>query len=283
MKKIGFVFVMLIFSLQFIFAQNKQRKFQIDFNEIKGELTSKDLFKKDFGRYDGYEIDLFEGEAVNFVAYSKNFQPSIALVNSNGDIFKQSVRNDKGYANIVTVIPNRGNYVLYVIGDEKANGSYTLQTAVAESNALSLESSADLCTTLDFLLSHAKAYFFLLENPELAKGPLIQLNDSIDAYLDEEAGSYKATYYNDDDPKEAETIFKSISDKVKDCLGIEWQITSGNWQRIEDYKEKSKTFTKKLNDNDNPRYIKIVINDYTNSKEKYENNFSVEVEINRKH
>jgi len=281
MKKIGFVIVMLIFSTQFILAQNKQHKFQVDFNEIKGELTSKDLFKKDFGRYDGYEIELFEGESINFIAYSKDFQPSIALVNSKGDIFKQSVRNDKGYANIVTVIPTGGNYVLYVIGDEKANGSYTLQTAVAEPNALLLESSADLCTTLNFLLSHATAYFFLLENPELAKGPLIKLNDSIDAYIDEEAGSYNATYYNDNDATKAGTIFKSITDKVKDCLGIEWRITSGNWQNIEDYKEKSKTFTEKVNNN--PRYIKIVINDYTNSKEKYENNFSVHVEINRKH
>lgn len=281
MNKLSSIIVLLLLLSQCIPAQSKGQKFQVDFNEIKGELTSKDLFKKDFGRYDGYNIELFEGEAVNFVAYSKNFQPSIALVNSKGDIFKQSVRNDKGYANIVTEIPTKGHYILYVIGDEKATGNYTLQTAVADRNALSLSNNMDFCTSLDFLLSHATAYFFLLENPEFTKGPLIKPNGAIDAYIDEEAGSYNATFYTDNNAANAETVFKSIAEKVKDCLGTDWQITFANWQKNEDYREKSRTYTEKVKNS--PRYIEIVMVDYTNSIEKYENNYSVVVEINRKH
>lgn len=278
--KIRFVILFMLFFIQILSAQHRQSKFRVDFNEIKGELSSKDLFKKDFGRYDGYEIELFEGEAVNFIAYSKDFQPTIALVNSKGEIIKQSTLNDKGYANIVSAIPMSGNFVLYVIGDEAARGNYTLQTAVAEPNALLFEIGSDLCTTLNLLLSHATAYFFLLENPEFTKGELIILNDAMDAYIDEETGSYNATYCRDNNLLNAEAIFKNTADKIKECLGKEWQISSTNWQIIEDYKEKSKTFIEKTDNK--PRYIKIVLKNFTTSKEMLDTKFSVEVMINRK-
>ncbi len=279
MKVLQTTFVLIIFFFLNSLAQEKQQKFQVDFNEIKGELTSKDLYKKDFGRYDGFEIELFPGEAVNFVVYSKNFQPSIALVNSKGEIFKQSSKNDKGYANIISEIPTGGNWVLYVIGDEKATGSYTLQTAIAEPNSLSLESSADFCTTLDFLLSHAKAYFFLLENPSISRQELVKLNGAIDAYIDEESGSYKATFENDNEKTKVDAMFNNISDKIKSCLGSNWQITSTDWQKSEDFKEKTKTFTEK--NNNKPRYVKVAVYDYADSKHKTDYRFSVDVEINR--
>lgn len=281
MKKLKFVFVLLLLMVQLILPQEKQDKFQVDFKEIKGELTSKDLFKKDFGRYDGFEIELYEGEAVNFVAYSNNFQPSIALVNSKGDIFKQSLRNDKGFANIEAVIPSEGKWVLYVIGEENAKGSYTLQTAIAEPNSLLLNSNADFYTTLDFLLSHANAYFFLLESPGLTKQQLVKINDAVDAYIDEENGSYNATFYSDNDLAKAESVFLNVTDKIKVYLGKDWQIISKNWQKIEDYKEKSITFTERSKGK--PRYVKIMIHDYSASKHNYENKIIVEIEINRKH
>lgn len=280
MKVVHIFFVLILFFFLNTFAQEKQQKFHVDFNEIKGELTSKDLYKKDFGRYDGYEIELFQGEAINFVVYSKNFQPSIALVNPKGEIFKQSTKNDKGYANIVSEIPSGGNWVLYVIGDEKVTGSYILQTAIAEPNALSLDSSANFCTKLDFLLSHANAYFFLLENPSISKQELLKLNDAIDAYIDEESGSYKATFENNNEITKADAVFNNISDRIKFCLGNNWQITSTNWQKSEDFKEKSKTFIEK--NNNKPRYVKVAIYDYADSRNKFDYRFSVDVEINRK-
>lgn len=281
MKKLKFVFVLLLLMIQLILPQEKQDKFQVDFKEIKGELTSKDLFKKDFGRYDGFEIELYEGEAVNFVAYSNNFQPSIALVNSKGDIFKQSLRNDKGFANIEAVIPSGGKWVMYLIGEENAKGSYTLQAAIAEPNSLLLNPNADFCTTLDFLISHANAYFFLLESPRLAKQQLVKINDAVDAYIDEENGSYNATFYSDNDLANAESMFLNVTDKIKKCLGKNWQVIYRNWQKIEDYKEKSITFTER--GESKPRYVRITIHDYYASKQNYENKIIVEIEINKKH
>lgn len=280
MKALKFVFVFMILLTRLDLAQEKQQKFQVDFNEIKGELTSKDLFKKDFGRYDGYEIELFEGEAVNFVVYSKEFQPGLAFVNPKGEIFQQSAANNKSYANIITTIPTSGSWILYVIGNEKSSGSYTLQTAIAEPAALSLNSSADFCVTLDFLLAHSNAYFFLLENPAFAKKQLVKLNDAIDAFIDEEDGSYNATYYDGNELSEAEAAFKNISEKVKGCTGKNWQMKSSNWKRVEDYKEKSVTFTEKRNEK--TRYITVAIYDFAGADQNLRMRFSVVAKINRR-
>ncbi len=279
MKVWQYVLVLIIIISHVHYAQEKPKKIQVDFNEIKGELTAKDLYKKDFGRYDGYEIELFEGEAVNFVVYTQKFQPSLALVNSKGEIFKQSDRNDKGYGNIVTTIPFSGKYVLYVIGSENSLGNYTLQTAIAEPNALSLDSTSDFCTTLDFLLAHSIAYFFLLENPNLATQQLVKLNDAVDAFIGEDDGSYNATFYNGNELQKADPAFKNIVDKIKLCLSNDWKMKISEWQRTEDYKEKLVTFTENIKER--PRYIVVGLFDYTGSNQRYKNNYSVEVEINR--
>lgn len=280
MKVLQYVFVFIIIISQVHYAQEKSKKIQVDFNEIKGELIAKDLYKKDFGRYDGYEIELFEGEAVNFVVYTQKFQPSLALVNSKGEIFKQSDRNDKGYGNIVTTITISGKYVLYVIGSESSLGNYILQTAIAEPNALSLDSTSDFCATLDFLLAHSIAYFFLLENPNLATQQLVKLNYAVDAFIDEEDGSYNATFYSGNELQKADPAFKNIVDKIKLCLSNDWKMKISEWQRTEDYKEKLITFTENIKER--PRYIVVGLFDYTGSNQKYKNRYSVEVEINRK-
>lgn len=280
MKVWKYIFFLILIISGINYAQEKPKKIQIDFNEIKGELTAKDLIKKDFGRYDGYEIELYQGEAVNFVVYTQKFQPSLALVNSKGEIFKQSDRNDKGYGNIVTTISISGKYVLYVIGSENSLGNYILQTAIAEPNALSLESTSDFCTTLDFLLAHSIAYFFLLENPNLATHQLVKLNDAVDAFIDEEDGSYNAIFYNGNELQKADPAFKNIIDKIKLCLDKDWKIKISEWQRTEDYKEKLVTFTENIKER--PRYIVVGLFDYTGSNQKYKDRYSVEVKINRK-
>ena len=280
MKVWLFVFVLVTLISQTNYAQEKPQKIQVDFNEIKGELTAKDLYKKDFGRYDGYEIELFEGEAVNFIVYTQKFQPTLALVNSKGEIFKQSDRNDKGYGNIVTIIPGSGKYVLYVVGSENSFGDYVLQTAIAEPNALSLSSTSDFCTTLDFLLAHSIAYFFLLENPSLVTQQLAKLNDAVDSFINEENGSYVATYYDGNELQKANTVFKEIADKVKLCLTKGWKFKISEWQKAEDYKEKLATFTESIKDR--PRYIVVSLYDYSGSDQKFKSKYSVTVEINRK-
>lgn len=201
-----------------LYAQENKSKFQVDYNEINGELTSKDQFKKDFGRYKGFEIELYEDELVNFVVFSKDFQPEIALVNPQGEIFQQSIGNKKGYASIITSIPTLGNWIVYVVGKENLYGKYQLQISIAEPNALTLIPAADLCTSLEFLIAHSNAYFYLLENAIEKKATKFWLSDALDEFFDEDDGSYNALYYSGNENSKAESVFKNISDKVSACL-----------------------------------------------------------------
>jgi hypothetical protein len=281
MKRLNIIFLFILMIMCPLLAQDKQQKFQIDFNELKGTLTSSDLMKKDFGRYHGFEIELFQGESINFVVYSKKFQPGLALINSKGEVFKQSMGNSNGFANLTASIPASGNWILYVLGNEKALGDFTLQTAIAEPNALTLDKNADICTTLDFLLSHANAYFLLLEYQSGKNHDIIKLDNAIDAYLDEDNSSYDATLYDGTSSAQAEGLFKTESEKITACLGNTWKAKSTNWEKIEDYKMKSLELTEQKEDR--PRYVIIAVNDRAGSKQKTSKKFQVKIEIGLVH
>ncbi|PKL81881.1 MAG: hypothetical protein CVV24_12955 [Ignavibacteriae bacterium HGW-Ignavibacteriae-3] len=273
--------ILLIISGKSKFAQDQTLNFQIDFNEINGELTSKDLYKKDFGRYDGYNIDLYAGEAVNCIVYSNSFQPVLALVNSKGEIVKQSDKNRNGYANIAVIIPATDKLVLYVIGEEASRGKYTLQTSVAEPKSLYVSDGAEFCTKLDFLLAHSIAYFSFIDNPALTNQPLVKFPETVDVFIDEEDGAYKSVLYSDKDLSVAEISFKKVSDKIKSCLGTDWKYSSANWQRVEDHREKYVSFEE--TNKDKKRYVKVVLFDYTDSKQNGSGNSMVTLEISRNH
>lgn len=274
------IMMMLMFFSGILFAQQNTPKFQVDYNEINGQLTSKDQFKKDFGRYKGFEIELYEGEIVNFVVFSKNFQPGIALVNPRGEIFKQNSGTGNGYANVITPIPASGNWIVYVVGKENSSGKYQMQISIAEPNAMALDSTADFCTSLEFLLAHSNAYFYLLENAIEKKSSRLWLKDAADEFFDEDDESYNAHYYSGDDESKAEKVFKEMSNKISGCLGKGWTDKSESRKKTEDYKEKSVIFTEKVNDK--PRYVKVSIYDMQGSKQKYQNRFEVYIQVNRK-
>jgi hypothetical protein len=281
MNKLNIIFIVILLIFGSLSAQDKQQKFQIDFNESRENLTSSDLMKKDFGRYHGFEIELFQGESFNFAVYSKKFQPGLALINSKGEVFKQSMGNLKGFANLYGSIPVSGNWILYVFGNEKALGEFTLQTAIAEPSALILDKNADFCTTLDYLLSHANAYFLLIGNQQDKNHDIVKLDNAIDAYLDEDNNSYDATLYTGANSAQAELFFKSESEKITACLGGTWKSKSNIWKKIEDYKIKTLEIIEQKNER--PRYVIIAINDLAGSKRQTSKRFVVKVEIGLVH
>ena len=238
------------------------------------------MVKKDFGRYKGFEIELYAGEEVNFLVYSKDFQPVLALVNPKGEIVNQSANDGKGYASILTNIPSSGNWILYIVSPQNKSGKYFLRNSIAEPNSLELVSGADFCTTLDFILAHAKAYFVLMENSINSSQKMVKLNESIDQFFDENDGSYNALYYNGDKLEDAEKAFDKLSSQIQGCIGKNWTIQSANWSKVDDFKEQSLTFTEK--GADKPRYITIAAYDFQGSTRRLTNRFNVEVQINKK-
>ncbi|MDQ7818498.1 MAG: hypothetical protein RDU14_15845 [Melioribacteraceae bacterium] len=268
---------LIVISLMFYVSVN-YAQFEVEFNETKGALTKNDKYKAEFGRYDGYQIPLYAGEAVNFVVYSEKFNPRIVFVSPKGNVFKQGVGTDN-MASIITTVPEEGEWVLYVVGDAEALGEYTFQYAFAAANSLQLLRESDFCTTLNFLLAHSKAYFLLLENPADSQQSYIKLNDSKDAFVDDSDGSYTAVFLETDNLKEAERIHKKLAEDIAKCLDKNWNTKSDNWQNFDDYKVKSVSYTEKVKEKE--RFIKVLLLDLKGSKQKFLNDYVVQIVINR--
>jgi hypothetical protein len=279
MKRILSLVIFLLYANS-VYSQNQPSNFQIDYNEINGILTTKDPVKKDFGKYKGFEIDLYEGEKVNFLVYSTDFHPSLALVNPNGEVINHSSGEAKDYANLNTSISVSGNWILYVIGDLNANGKFLLRNSIAEQNSLTLPESSDFCTTLDFILAHSTAYFVLLENSISANQKTVKLNGAMDQFFDENDGSYNVLYYNGNEASEAEEVLDKLKSQILNCIGSSWDVTSSNWKKLDDFKEKYVTFTEK--GMDKPRYVTIAAYDFKGSSKRLTNRFNVEIQINKK-
>lgn len=277
MKEIRMKYFIVLIIL-FFYGNINYAQFEVEFNETKGALTKGDKYKAEFGRYDGYQVPLYAGEAVNFVVYSEKFNPRIAFVSPKGNVYKQS--DGKGnIASIITTVPEEGEWVLYVVGDAESFGEYTFQYAFASANSLQLPPESEFCTTLNFLLAHSKAYFLLLENPADSQQSYIKLNDSKDAFVDDSDGSYTTVFIETDNLKEAERVNKQLAEDVAKCLDNNWNTKSDNWQNYDDYKVKSVSFTEKVKEKE--RFIKVLLLDLKGSKQKFLNDYVVQIVINR--
>lgn len=157
--------ILAVILLIFIYTGNyySQSKFNIDYNEIKGKLTKTDKFKKDFGRYHGFEFPLYQGETANFLIHSNDFNAKVILVSPDGNVFKQSNDLSNGLNSLITKIPVSGDWIVYVIGNQNDQGNFILRYAVADANSINVPSNMDFCSTLNFLIAHANANFMMLE------------------------------------------------------------------------------------------------------------------------
>ncbi|MEW6507916.1 MAG: hypothetical protein AB1432_09250 [Bacteroidota bacterium] len=264
--------------LFFFISLSLNAQFDVEFNELIGELTKTDKYKPEFGRYDGYQIPLYAGEAVNFIVYSDAFNPKIVFVSPSGNVYKQS-EGTSGIASIITSVPEEGEWVLYVVGDLYSLGKYTFQYAFASSNSLNLSSDSDFCTTLNFIIAHAKAYFLLFENLYDSKQTFVKLNKSKDAFIDDSDASYNALFLETNNLKEAENLYKELQTDVSKCLDNNWTISVANWYNVEDYKVKSISYSEKVKENG--RFVKLMLLNLKGSKQKFMNDFAVQIVVNR--
>lgn len=269
------LFIVLTFYSANIFGQ-----FEVEFNEIKGSLTKTDEFKKEFGRYDGYEIPLYDGEAVNLIVYSEKFSPKLIFVTPGGNIYKQSSSGSSKIASIISKVNESGNWILYVVGDSSATGDYTFQYSFASKNSLQLPEHHDFCTSLQFIVAHAKAYFLLMENPVDTKTSFVKLNNAVDAFIDESDGAYTAKMYEGNNLAEAEKIYKQYSNDVGKCLDKSWIKKSESWVDVDDYKVKSVLYTEPVKEKE--RLVLVSLQDLTKSKQKFTGNYVVLIIVNRK-
>lgn len=272
MKKIIFLLTFILISSP-AFAQ-----FEVEFNEMNGELTKNDKYEEGFGRYDGFQIPLYSGETVNFVVYAETFSPKIVFVTPKGNVYRQTASTGN-IASIITTVPEDGEWLLYIVGDANAIGKYTLQYALAASNSIKIPTDSDFCTSLNFVIAHAKAYFLLLENSFDSQKPFIKLTNSKDAFIDDADASYNAVFLETNDIKEAEKLYKQLVDQVSVCVDKEWSKNVSGWQKIEDYKVMSTQFKERVKEKE--RFVNVMLLDLRGSKQKFLNDYTVQIIINR--
>jgi hypothetical protein len=237
-KLLGFTLLILFITSAFVVAQTQSG---VEYDEIDGKLTTSDKFKKDFGRYKGFELPLNKGEMANFAIFSDKFSPKLVLVEPNGKIYKQSGSAQKGMTSILTEIPVSGEWILYVIGGATDSGDFKLRYAFAvPENLKSQNSDMDFCSTLNYLIPHANAYFLMLQAQYL-NNSIPQFPSSLSSFIDNASGSYVNIFFRSNVKVLAEGQLISIRDQIINCLQ-DWKVKNSDWKRIDELIHKTVTF-----------------------------------------
>ncbi len=218
-KLSGFVFILVLFSSALAFGQNP---YNVEYNEVRGSLKSSDKYKKDFGRYHGFELPLYEGEKANFAVFSSDFNAKLILVDPKGKVYKQSAEASQGMASILTEIPVSGDWILYVIGKQNETGQFALRYAFAASNSLNISQNMDFCSSLNFLIAHAGAHFMMFPADQLNKSGMEIIGKNGKAEVDEEEGSLSIQIYEGADEKSAKRSFLDALSRIENCIG-DWK------------------------------------------------------------
>ncbi|GJQ64489.1 MAG: hypothetical protein SCALA702_35420 [Melioribacteraceae bacterium] len=229
-----------IWIVTFVSVTAQQPANYIEYDMVQGKLEESDSYKKEFGRYDGFQVYLNKGEFVYFSVFSEEFNPSIILVTPGKENLMENQSQGTGFASIKTSIPETGEYYVYIIGTANSRGNYFYQYAFADSAALK-EPEKEFCDELQYVIKHSDAYFlFLQENDTLYK-----ISDTEDAFIDGNDGSYNTVILSNSDKAEAEKKYIESRLKLQSCLGEGWNEYKSDWQPIEDFKQKKVEYSKK--------------------------------------
>ena len=209
------LFLLLCLS-SYAYAQNP---YNVEYNEVRGSLKSSDKYKKDFGRYHGFELPLYEGEKANFALFSSDFNARIVLVDPKGKVYKQSEEARDGMVSILTKIPISGDWILYVVGGKNDTGQFALRYAFAASNSLNISSNMDFCSSLNFLIAHAAAHFMMFPIEQLDRSGMELIGKEGKAEIDEKDGSLNITIYEGADENRAKTSFNDTYSRIANCIG----------------------------------------------------------------
>ena len=276
-KGVSFVFFFFLFLN---IELNAQQEFQVEFYKSKGILQKSDLYKKDFGRYKGFEIPANKGEAGSFVVYSPKFKPSLVLTDEKGNVVIQTPARDEHTAILSTIFPKNGNYVLFMVADSSAKGEYEFQYGFASENSIQLSENAEFKSAVNYLLEHAKAYFLFFENPVEGKNSFYKLTGAADVNIGSD-GSYNAVFYKGDNLEAAQVLFAELSIKLNTCFDAGWKKELSDWKQNKSISEKSLLFKEKTSDE--ARTVKLSLFDFSKVKDSYRFSYGVSLIISKEH
>lgn len=191
------------------------QEFRVENYITEGELTSEDLSKENFGRYDGYQIPFNKGEEGNFYVYSEDFQPALVLVSPSGEVLQNSFANSND-ASISLNAVITGDYILYVLDRKNGLGKYSLINSFANESA-SKVSKLGFCESISYVLAHSDANFILLNNKleELKLQKFLELKN---IFIEEKIPSLIIELIEGDKLQFIENIYNERLSQLKKCL-----------------------------------------------------------------
>jgi len=222
---------LLFISPIILFAQ-----FNTDVIILSGELTEDDIFEKDFGRFDAYELQLEEGGYIE-IHLQAEFFPLLTIVAPSNQYELAFPSNNKPELIFDIDIDETGYWYLYVSGDSLDRGKHRIQIDYVLSNTTYLPAEANLCTILNFISAHSKTDFFYFNNKKLNLNKdtwnqlerRIGLCDSV--YIEEKKlNTYYHVVFIDSAGRD---LFNKISNRVDFCLSANWNKNiSGEVEKI---------------------------------------------------
>ena len=275
--------VLIISFLTFIVLNSAgfaQSEFQIEFYKSRGTLKQSDLFRKELGRYKGFEIPANKGEAGSFVVYSPRFKPSLFLADEKGNLIKQVSGRDEHTAILSSSFPSSGNYILFLAADSASRGEYEFQYAFASENSLTLKPESDFKTAISYLTEHAKAYFLFFENPVDGKNSFYKIEGASDVNIETD-GSYRAVFYKGEDLNTAQNIYASLSTKLFGCFDNGWKKENSDWKQNKNVKEKYLLHKEKTDEES--RSVRLSLFDFSKAKDTYRYTYGVTLIISKDH
>lgn len=229
MKK--FINIALFLSLSIlIYAQ--ENKFTVEQFTIDGELTMEDIFQPDFGKFDPYEFYLNQGDRIR-IELTAAFPPMLVIVSPSEQSKILYPENGNPTAIFDSEIRESGTWFVYVVGDSADTGAYQIFARYAAKDFITLEPNQDFCKNIDYIVTHARADFFFLQNRDIQKSPEgwesnTLINGAKSAMVIEEGkNKYSALMYRGDLKEEAELVYNYLSEKIKNCLSV-WKTNEEN-------------------------------------------------------
>lgn len=151
----------LIFVASFnVFSQ--QMKFDTHSLILKGELTSEDVFEKDFGRFDAYELPMEEGDIIK-MRLTASFFPLMIIAAPSSE-YKMAFPEDNNPVVIYKQeIDETGLWYIYIAGDSLDSGEHSLELCYVSKDTKEITLDADFVTLVEFFLAHSATNFFYLK------------------------------------------------------------------------------------------------------------------------
>ncbi len=156
------IILLLVYGASFnVFSQDI--KFDTHSIILKGELTSDDIYEKDFGRFDVYELPMEEGDIIN-LRLTASFFPLMIVVAPSSE-YKMAFPQDNNTVVIYEQeIDESGLWYIYIAGDSLDIGDHSLELCYVSNSTRKIPINADFVTLVEFFLAHSKTDFLYLKD-----------------------------------------------------------------------------------------------------------------------